>query len=146
MLNDTIAKPKHHWIFKGNPLIKAVADKAKAEGYRVWLNTDNTCYPEATYGFMSTPNGDKLIYFQMETFQAFVQFSVELVPSRELGSGYILNKEDMTSIEKINKELDISKLFDCAKPQKDYSGTIHNLYTLSMKEHDPWGLEHYAEY
>jgi len=142
MLNNPITKPKHHWIFEGHPLIKAVADKAKAEGYRVFLNIkDETCFPEGTYGFITPKDGSKLLYFQMQDFNTYVEFSVEIVPSREYGSSYGINKDDICCLEDVNKHLNLKSIFDNMRPVGNQA-----LYTLNMKEHDPWGLRGLAEY
>ena len=145
MLTDTIKEPKHKWVIKGDIRIKAVADKAKREGYRVWLSTESACFPEGTYGFVTNKNESKLIYFQMDEFKSHVYFCAELVPSRECGSGYQISDE-MTTVEQIEKELDFEKLFDCVKPQKDRNGKIHEVLSLKMKMSDPWGLRSLAEY
>lgn len=145
MLTDTIREPKHPWSFR-DPRIKAVADKAKAEGYRVWLNKDSTCYPQGSYGFIANEDGSKLVYFQLDTFNMYVDFSVELVPSTEFGSAYGIGDESLTTVEKINEKLSVKELFDCAKPQIDRNKKVHELYTLRMKQNDYWGLRDYVEY
>lgn len=142
-MTNPISNPKHHWVFKGNPLIKAVADKAKAEGYRVFLNVGNdSCFPEGTYGFITPQDGSKLLYFQMQDFNMYVQFSIMVVPSHKYGSAYDLNKDDICCLEDVDKHLNLKSIFDNVRPIDNE----HGLYTLSMKMNDPWGLRNYAEY
>ena len=142
-MTNPIPNPKHHWVFKGNPLIKAVADKAKAEGYRVFLNIGNeSCFPEGTSGFITPQDGSKLLYFQMQDFNMYVQFSIMVVPSHRYGNAYGLNYDCITCLEAVEKILDIKGLMSRAKPIDDE----HGLYTLNMKMNDHWGLRNYAEY
>lgn len=146
MLTDTIREPKHKWVLKGDIRIKAVADKAKREGYRVWLSKASSCFPEGTYGLIASKDEQKLVHFQMEEFNAYVSFAAELVPSRECGSGYYIGDESMTTVEKIENDLNMAALFECVKPQTDRSSHTHNVLSLKMKMNDPWGLRDYAEY
>ena len=146
MLTNTIKEPQYHFVCRGDSRIKAVADKAKRLGYRVWLNTQSTCFPEGTYGLIASKDEQKLVYFQMEEFNAYVSFTAELVPSRKFGSGYYIGDESMTTVEKIENDLNIAALFECVRPQTDRSGHTHNVLSLYMKEHDQWGLRGFAEY
>ena len=141
-MSNPISNPKHQWIFKGHPLIKAVADKAKTEGYRVFLNVDNdSCFPEGTYGFITPQDGSKMLYFQMQPFNMYVEFYVKIVPSKAFGSGYSVKNDDICCLEDVDKYLNLKSIFDNIRNMED-----RTLYTLSMKMNDHLGLHGYAEY
>ena len=141
-MSNPISNTKHHWVFKGHPLIKAVADKAKTEGYRVFLNVDNDSYfPEGTYGFITPQDGSKMLYFQMQPFNMYVEFYVKIVPSKAFGSGYSIKNDDICCLEDVDKYLNLKSIFDNIRNMED-----RTLYTLNMKMNDHCGLRGYAEY
>jgi len=141
-MSNPISSTKHQWVFKGHPLIKAVADKAKAEGYRVFLNVDGgSCFPEGTYGFITPQDGSKILYFQMQPFNMYVEFSVQIVPSKVFGSSYHINNDDICCLEDVDKYLNLKSIFDNMRNMED-----RTLYTLDMHMNDQWGLSNYAEY